>query len=190
MSDSDAKVTLRTPRLLLRRATMADLDGVHALLSDPVAMRYWSTPAHTDIEQSRCWLQSMVDADGTISDDFIIEHDGVVIGKAGCWRLPEIGYILRREQWRKGLAFEALSAVIESVFVRHSMDAIRADVDPRNLGSLALLKKLGFVETHRAQRTWHTNNEWCDSVYLARPRDNPVGTQGAPVDLKWQRDGG
>jgi [ribosomal protein S5]-alanine N-acetyltransferase len=167
----DADVVLQTPRLLLRRATMADLDDIHALLSDPVAMRYWSSAAHTEVDQSRGWLESMVNADLAISDDFVIEHDGAVIGKAGCWRLPEIGYILRREHWRKGLAFEALSAVIESIFRRHKIDAIRADVDPRNEASLALLQKLGFIETHRAERTWYTNDEWCDSVYLKRLRD-------------------
>jgi hypothetical protein len=32
------------------------------------------------------------------------------------------------------------------------------------------LAKLGFVETHRAPRTWLVGEEWCDSVYLALQR--------------------
>ena len=35
-----------TPRLRLRRAAAADLDDLHAMLGDPVAMRYWSTLPH------------------------------------------------------------------------------------------------------------------------------------------------
>ncbi|MES2497639.1 MAG: GNAT family N-acetyltransferase [Pseudomonadota bacterium] len=33
---------LRTARLLLRTARPGDLDDLHAVLSDPAAMRYWS----------------------------------------------------------------------------------------------------------------------------------------------------
>ena len=51
-----------------------------------------------------------------------------------------------------------------------AIEAIKADVDPRNQGSLRLLARLGFVETHRAGRTWLVGDEWCDSVYLALPR--------------------
>ena len=49
--------------------------------------------------------------------------------------------------------------------------ALTADVDPRNAASLRLMERLGFRETHRAQRTWHIGDEYCDSVYfrLERP---------------------
>lgn len=161
---------IRTEQLLLRRARPEDLPGMHAVLSDPVAMRYWATPPHTDIEQTREWVQAMVDADPAVCDDFIVELDGEVIGKAGCWRLPEIGFILRSDHWRRGFAFEALSAVIAHVFANHAIEAITADVDPRNDGSLGVLRKLGFTETHRAPRTWLVGGEWCDSVYLRLAR--------------------
>ncbi len=165
---------IRTQRLLLRRARTEDLPAMHAVLSDAVAMRYWATPPHTDVEQTRQWLQAMIDADPALTDDFIIEREGEVIGKAGCWRLPQIGFILRSDQWRQGLAFEALSAVIEHLLSSHSMPAITADVDPRNAGSLAVLHKLGFVETHRASSTWIVGDEVCDSVYLRLRRSGQL----------------
>jgi RimJ/RimL family protein N-acetyltransferase len=56
------------------------------------------------------------------------------------------------------------------VFANWPVEALTADVDPRNEGSLRLLAKLGFVETHRAARTWLVGEEWCDSVYLALGR--------------------
>jgi RimJ/RimL family protein N-acetyltransferase len=43
---------------------------------------------------------------------------------------------------------------------------LTADVDPRNLSSLALLKRNGFVETGRATGTWQIGAELCDSIYL------------------------
>jgi RimJ/RimL family protein N-acetyltransferase len=138
-------------------------------------MRYWSTPPHTDVQQTREWLDGMIGAASDVSDDFIVEFQREVIGKAGCWKLPEIGYILHPDHWGRGLASEALSAVIGHVFATRAVEAIKADVDPRNEGSLRLLARLGFVETHRAERTWHVGDEWCDSVYLVLKRPGFLG---------------
>ncbi len=161
---------IRTERLLLRRARTDDLGAMHAVLSEPRAMRYWSTPPHRDQDQTRAWLGGMITAPREISEDFIIERDGVVIGKAGCYRIPDIGYILHPDHWGQGLAQEALTVVVDRVFARFDMPAITADVDPRNVGSLKLLARLGFVETGRAKATWTVGDEVCDSVYLALKR--------------------
>ena len=158
---------IRTDRLLLRRARMSDLDAIHAALSDPEAMRYWSSAAHATLAESEVWLRSMVDADLTISDDFIVEHQGRVLGKTGCWRLPEVGFILVRDAWGKGFASEALAAYLDRRRTIGEPKVITADVDPRNDESLRLLRRHGFVETGRATGTWNVGGEWCDSIYLA-----------------------
>jgi RimJ/RimL family protein N-acetyltransferase len=162
---------IRTERLTLRRARMRDLDDVHAMLSHPAAMRFWSTPEHETVEQSRKWLAGMVAA-GPETDDFLIEHQGRVIGKAGAWKLPEIGFLLHPDHWGKGLAREAMQAVIAHLLATHDLGELTAEVDPRNMASLRLLTRLGFVETGRADRTLQWREEWCDSVYLALRRES------------------
>jgi len=165
--------TIRTPRLQLRRARMEDLAAIHAVLSNARAMLYWSTLPHATLDQSRAWLASMIDVAPHENADFVIERDGVVIGKAGCWRMPEIGFILHPDHWGQGFAQEAVAAVVDYAFAHFDIPAITADVDPRNTTSLALLAKLGFHETHRAARTFEVGGIWCDSIYLARPRSDP-----------------
>lgn len=157
---------VNTPRLRLRRAHPSDLSALHRVMSDPVAMRYWSTPPHTNLDETRQFLADMISAPATESDDFLVEYRGEVIGKAGCWRVPEIGFILSSHYWGMGLAYEALSAIVPRVHERFSISTITADVDPRNERCLTLLKRLGFAETGRAERTWLVGTEWCDSVYL------------------------
>ena len=169
------EMRLRTERLVLRRAVIDDLGAMHRVLSDERAMRFWSTPPHSSQKETESWLRSMIDAPQAVSYDFVVELDGMVIGKAGCWRLPEIGFILHPEHWRRGLMREALRAVIESTFSNHPVPEIMADVDPRNIASLQLLRQLGFAQTGSAARTWFVNDVWCDSVYLALPRDAWVG---------------
>jgi ribosomal-protein-alanine N-acetyltransferase len=162
---------IRTERLLLRRARESDLHALHAVFTHPEAMRYWSRPPHEHLEQTREWLRSMLDSPPPpASDDFVIEHAGTVIGKAGSYRLPEIGYILHPDHWRRGLAFEALDAFIRHAFATHDVPRLTADVDPRNVASIRLLTKLGFHETHRAERTWNVGGQWTDSAYFALDR--------------------
>ena len=179
MAGAGAAGEIETQRLRLRRARPDDLDALHAIFSDPRAMRYWSSLPHNDPDQTADWLASMIASPPDQSDDFIIERDGAVIGKAGCWRLPAVGYILHPDHWGLGLATEALSAAIAHVFTTFEVRELTADVDPRNSGSLAVLARLGFRETHRAERTWLIGEDWCDSVYLALPRPNPA-TSAAP----------
>ncbi len=162
--------TIRTDRLILRRAASGDLAAMHTVLSSPTAMRYWSTPPHRSVDQTRDWLNLMIDAPPADSMDFILECEGEVIGKAGCWRLPEIGFILHPDYWGKGLAHEALTAINARLFEHFPIPAIAADVDPRNSACLTLLNQLGFNQTGHASRTWLVGDEWCDSIYLALPR--------------------
>jgi ribosomal-protein-alanine N-acetyltransferase len=164
-------VELLTARLRLRRAAPDDLTAIHEILSDPAAMRFWSSPPHRNLEQTRAWLDGMITDGPPLSDDFVIERAGRVIGKAGCWRLPEIGFILHPRHWGQGVAAEACRAVIAHVFATHDLDAITADVDPRNEASLRLLARLGFAETGRATATYEIEGEISDSVYLALGRD-------------------
>jgi RimJ/RimL family protein N-acetyltransferase len=170
MTGIDASVELITPRLRLRRARLGDLAALHAVMSHPLAMRYWSTPPHKAIGETRAWLEAMIAAAPQESDEFVIEREGRVIGKAGCWRAPEIGFFLHPYHWGRGFAGEALQAVIPRIFTRFPINAITADVDPRNTASLALLARLGFAETGRARRTVKVGDEWCDSVYLSLAR--------------------
>ena len=160
-------VDIRTDRLRLRPARLADLDEMHAVLSDARAMAYWSTSPHADLQQTRTWLQAMIDIPPGAGEDFAVEYAGRVIGKAGLYRFPEIGFILHPDCWGQGLAAEAIRVVLDRAFTVHGLDRVEADVDPRNGASLRLLGRLGFRETGRKERTWFVGGCWCDSVYLA-----------------------
>lgn len=162
----DASDEIRTERLLLRRARMDDAEAMHRIMSNPIAMRYWSTPPHREFAETERWMASMVNGDPTESDDFIVTLDGQLIGKLGAWRLPEIGFLLDPACWGQGYAREALAAFIERRRRLGSAE-LTADVDPRNAASIRLLEQAGFLETGRAAGTWLVGVELCDSVYFA-----------------------
>lgn len=148
----------------LRRVRPEDAAALHPIFADPLAMRYWSTMPHETAAQTQEWVASMASAPPAESDDFILEHEGRVIGKLGCWRLPEVGYLLAPSVWGRGLASEALAAFIDH---RRRCGGVEltADTDPRNHASIRLLQRHGFVETGRASRTWLIGGQWFDSIY-------------------------
>ena len=135
-------------------------------------MLYWSTPPHEDLEVTRKWLRSMIEIAPGEGEDFIVEHGGRVVGKAGLFRFPEIGFILHPDSWRRGLAREALEPVLDRAFAVHGLERVVADVDPHNAASLSLLGRLGFRETGRRERTYRIGGKWCDSVDLALDRSD------------------
>lgn len=159
-----------TARLKLRHARSDDLAAMHAVLSDPRAMRWWSTPPHASLDETRIWLDGMLAGNAEGSDDFVIERDGRVIGKAGFYRLPDVGYILHPDHWGLGLASEAVGASIAQVFATRDVDDLTADVDPENQASIRLLETLGFVRTGSAERTWNVGGEWKDSLFYGLTR--------------------
>lgn len=166
---------LKTERLVLRPPEDRDLDGLFAIFSNPLAMEFWSCLPHTSKDETQLQLdhmKSVWDGDGT---QFMIEYNGVVIGEAGIWKPPEIGYIFHPDYWRQGFATEALTAVIALAF-HDGLERITADIDPRNVASIALLEKLGFREFDRKSRTFKLGDTWCDSVYyeLLKPSSTLV----------------
>ncbi|MFT3917064.1 MAG: GNAT family N-acetyltransferase [Anaeromyxobacteraceae bacterium] len=165
-------ITLRTARLLLRRPAPEDLQPLFAILSDAATMRYWSTPPHADLDTTRRWLERTI-AEG--HDEFVVVLGERVIGNAGFWRDPEVGFVLDRAFTGQGYAFEAAQAVIARAFAVRGLAVVTADVDPRNAASLRLLARLGFVETGRKAGTFQIGDERCDSVYLALTAERLAG---------------
>lgn len=168
---SDMNTILRTQRLILRRPRSDDVAAMHAILRDPLAMRYWSTLPHKTVAESEAWVAKTIDAiNAGECDDFFVEHGGLLIGKAGLWNRNELGFLFSPAVWGKGFAREALQAVIDRAFAERGHVEIRAEADPRNERCLRLLGRLGFRETGRAERTYHIGGEWSDSVYLTLPK--------------------
>jgi RimJ/RimL family protein N-acetyltransferase len=164
--DPAAEGSSSTGRVTLRPFREEDAMALHAIFADPRAMRYWSTPPHTAFAQTLAYVRATIDAtEAGRGDDQVVIFDGRVIGKAGLWDNREIGFILSPAFWGLGLAQEALGAVIGRARRRGAAN-LRAEADPRNEPCLRLLRRMGFIETSRAEATMKVGDEWVDSVYL------------------------
>jgi RimJ/RimL family protein N-acetyltransferase len=151
-----------TPRLRLRRPVDTDAASLFAIFSDPSTMLYWSRPAMTSVSEAAMLVKDIEShaAAGTLYQwGLARREDDVVIGTATLFRIDrehrraEVGYILRRDHWGRGLANEALAAIIRHAFDTLDLHRLEADIDPRNAASIRSIERLGFkCEGHLKER--------------------------------------
>lgn len=157
---------LETPRLILRLRRVEDADALHPAFADTELMTYWSGPPHETVERTRAdfaretpeWRAWTITCKG---DDAAIGF--VVAGEKRQGNVTELGYMLAREHWGGGIASEAVSAVIDRVFAE-GQRRVFADTDPDNVGSRALLERLGFKLEGHLRGEWETHLGVRDSV--------------------------
>jgi RimJ/RimL family protein N-acetyltransferase len=164
---------LRTPRLRLREFRADDAAGLYAVHSDPRVMRYWSFPAWTRMEQAHARVATILDerARGAVfvwavadagSDQLIGSIAAFSVDRAQA--RAEVGYSLHADWHGRGLASEALGAVLAFLIDDLGLERIEADIDPRNAASCRLAERLGFVREGLLRERWRVNGETCDTA--------------------------
>lgn len=159
---------LSTERLTLRPLQRDDAAALHAWLSDPQVMRYWSTLPHKDMAETIRWVElSLKEMAAGNAHDHAVLLNGRMIGRVTFWQGDEIGFFFDPAHWGRGYAREAIIAFCAYGFDTLGFDQITADVDPDNAASLAVLERVGFTRIGFAERTIEIGGKWFDSVYLS-----------------------
>jgi len=146
-------VTLRTERLVLRPWDWTDLADFYEYASvDGVGQMAGWLP-HQSIEESRMVLGMFIEGKKT----FAIEYEGKVIGSLGIEeydeeKLPEfadrrgreLGFVLAKPYWGRGLMPEAVREVIRYCFEEEGLDFLVCCHFTDNLQSWRVQEKCGF----------------------------------------------
>ncbi len=179
---------LLTPRLHLREFEEDDWRATWSYESDPEVIRYGSYEVQTPEESQKRIedsIASALESPRRIHDlAVVLREDGRLIGRCGLkvvdaeQREGALWYILDRSQWKKGYITEAAEAMLDFGFGTLGLHRVWADCDPRNAGSVGVLRKLGFrLEAHFRENVF-LKGEWCDTLihgildreWAARPK--------------------
>ena len=151
------RLPLHTDRLEIRAFVPGDREAMAAIYADPEVMRFIDTRG----EDPSTWVDAYVahqDRHGWGVWAIEERATGELIGEAGLAPLDghgpdlELGYLLRRDRWGRGLATEAARACLTAAFDQLGAHEVVAIVDEGNDASLAVARKVGFVETGRRRR--------------------------------------
>ena len=146
-----------TPRVTLRRFTLADVELLVSLDSDPEVMRWLSggpaTPrdvVERDIiprfvaPDSGYWAATAIESEAFIGWFSLVPHDPADF---------ELGYRLRRGAWGKGYATEVGLALIDRAFAALSARRVFGTTYEQNAASRRVMEKLGMSVVERRRLT-------------------------------------
>lgn len=150
-------VTLRTPRLTLRQPMMDDASRVARFLDNfAVAGNLSRVPYPYRLADAKAWLRTWRADTPAGETGFMIDLDGEgVIGNVGFHRDIEgnvIGYWLAQPFWNRGLMSEAVRGALDWYFETTEAPTLASGVFHFNKASLAIQKKVGFVEIGTSTR--------------------------------------
>ena len=165
---------LETPRLILRRATLADAEPMFRnWASDPEVTKYLTWAPHKTVQATHSIVESWVKQ--YENDDYyhwmiVLKETGEPIGSllastVGRAQSAHIGYCIGKEWWHKGIVSEALQAVIQYLFQAVGYHRIEAMHDPNNPHSGAVMRKCGMHYEGTLRMADRNNQGICDAAY-------------------------
>ena len=174
---------IETDRLLLREFHEEDWQDIHEYAADPEVVKHMPWGPNTE-DESRDFLSRQhrgITEEPRLEWNIGIEllTERRIIGGISLRVTPpneffaepkgngEIGYVLNRNYWRKGIMTEAANAVIKWGFESFDISKIWASADMRNAQSHRVLEKLGMrhSETRPSQLSDRLGNSVVEVVY-------------------------
>ena len=147
-------IVAQTPRLILRHLNLEDVEDLAAIYTDPVVMRFFG--GTYTYESTKQWLEERVfkcyEQRGWGLWATIYKMENKLIGRCGL--IPqlvdgqeevEIGYLLAKEYWGRGLATEAACNSRDYGFEKLGANRLISLIDPDNIASQKVAKKVGLT---------------------------------------------
>jgi ribosomal-protein-alanine N-acetyltransferase len=183
---------LVSERVLLRGWEPADLEDVYAYASDPEVTRYLAWERHQSRADSAFFLDAIVATgyrEGELNYALCLrESPQRVLGTVGLvrrdstGRVMELGYVLARSAWGRGLVPEAGRLLIDHAFAATPVERIYAPVLAPNAKSRRAAEKMGlrFEGTLRSH-LFLRGTAWDETIYgvLRADWEQACGAGGA-----------
>lgn len=173
---------LNTERLILRPMQKSDAEAVFSYRSDAETNKFQGWIPETPDDVIRFTEQRIVPAmnvQGTWFQFVVVRKDSLeLIGDIGLHffdpenKQVEIGCTIGKKHQRQGFAREALTEVVKFLFTELNKHRLIASVDPRNLGSIQLMKSLEMRQEAHFRESLFIGGEWVDDlIYAILKRD-------------------
>jgi ribosomal-protein-alanine N-acetyltransferase len=156
---------IETERLILRAPLLSDAQAIFSSYAqDPQVTRYLVWRPHKDVQETERFLAACVAGWGREFEFpwvITLKESGELIGMVAL-RIREdkadVGYVIARRWWGKGLATEALCPVVEWGLAQPSIYRVWAMCDVDNAASARVLEKVGMKREGLLRRsTLHPN---------------------------------
>ena len=155
--------TLYTDRLLLRRFTPNDLEAFFLIFSDTAANRFLPWYPVRNRAEAKDFFEkryaARYDKAQGCAYAICLKNDNLPIGYINIAddESHDLGYGLRSDFWRQGIAAEAGRAVIAQA-KRDGLPYLTATHDKNNPASGAVMQKIGMTYRYSYEEQWQPKN--------------------------------
>jgi len=174
--DRTPHLPLVTDRLVLRLPAADDATALHRIYSRSEVARLlldepWTAADAQERAAARQRRTGLEGLSGAL--DVVITHGGRLIGDVTLWwtdrtcRVAEIGWVLDPAHSGRGLATEAVRAVLDLAFERYGAHRVAARMDARNVPSARLAERVGMGHEAHLRQDWWSKGEWTDTAIFA-----------------------
>lgn len=163
---------IETQRMHIRDFTMDGVKDLHDIFGDAEVMKNCE-PAYSFEKTSNFLSELCIGKRGAVAA--VLKDSGKMIGyilfnmfDEGVY---EIGWIINKNFWRQGYAYESCKAVIDHAF--NELDAHKIFAKAiNNVRSVGLMKKFGMqLEGIQRSHTKDNNGNWADLYYYGLFKD-------------------
>jgi RimJ/RimL family protein N-acetyltransferase/protein tyrosine phosphatase (PTP) superfamily phosphohydrolase (DUF442 family) len=170
-------IRLETARLVLREFELGDLDACMAYTSDPEVVRWMEWGPNTREETQDFLTRQTTRPAGEDRRSFelaiVLREENELIGGVGLRvrnpqsREGDIGYVLNRKWWNRGIVTEAAQKMLDFGFDLLGLHRLVATADTRNVGSLRVMEKIGMSSEGVFRQDQHLRGQWRDTAVCA-----------------------
>ena len=172
---------ISTDRLILRRMTMKGAQDIFEYSRDPEVARHVLWTAQKHISEAKEYVRYMTKRyrdDLPSSWGIIDKESGRLVGTIGYMAFSEenasveIGYSLARWLWGKGMATEALRAVIDYTFEAMDINRIEAQHELTNPSSGRVMEKCGMKKEGILRQRLYNKGKFVDVALYSILRED------------------
>ncbi len=143
---------LETERLIIQKMTLDDFDDIAQMLLNPMVMYAWEHRfTEKEVIEWICKNLHYYEEYGYAYFLALDKHTEQTVGQVALLQdtingtnYHEIGYIIKKEYWGNGYAYEAAQGLIKYAFQKLNAPEVIAEIRPMNIWSINIAKKLGM----------------------------------------------
>lgn len=172
---------LSTPRLQLRDIRAQDAEAILGMRANGRVNQFIARQPMAEMENAIALVERTRNAytqGAAIGWAGVLRDGETIIGTCGFNSIEpqnlhaEIGGEMATEYWGKGIAQEAVQAILRFGITTMCLHTIEAKVNPNNRGAIYVLESLGFQkEAHFRERIQFEGKFWDMAVYTLQRSD-------------------
>lgn len=152
---------------------LEDAYNMYIMRSDDQVMQYLDRPKATSASEMEGKIRQIyadTDTGSCIQWTICRPDDDQLIGNICIWNIDkqhhrgELGYMLRREYHMQGYMMEAIEKVVDFGFNNIHLHSLEGHVTPKNIPSIKVLERNGFVREAYYRENYLWKGEFIDTA--------------------------